>query len=496
MSIVVSGQDATMVGAKSRFKLIRMSKTSFFTIPMAAFGYSRALAIALTLLTLHILSPHASPAMDSPVNRTSSAKKNAIDLSSVEAELRHFNISYTLKTGKQSVLPPLSDSALALLEKALTETPGDPQAHLLLARYYERMSMTGSAIEEYKKTVACLADAQAVAALAIQQLKIGNVWYAGRVLDAGIKRFPENVDLLALCADSLAARGRVSEAMALYQTVLQRQPMRLGVRSVLAQMLLASGNYQEAAKLADWDLKREPQSTVALSVLGDAYVRLNQYEKAVPLIQLAFVRSPLQPGVAHEYAFLLYWKGDYQAALSPALIYICLHPEECQQPGSVWPVNPTYAAGLKSLNVTQWKGPGSAWIVNLLRKVRPDYLTKTIANVSSLMHANATFHFALGELLDQANLRHLAIQQYGEGLATVPYDAQALFRLGKDLELDDKNYAKALSLYQEAHAKAPYNLEITEYLSRFESRLKLRRTDLGWRLRDWITNCAWQPQNK
>jgi len=421
---------------------------------MAAFGYSRALLITVMLLMLYAILPVSA-----------TAQKNAIDLSHVEAELKNVKLIYSLKSGQTFEQPPLSDSALALLEKALEETPGDPRAHLLLARLYERLDMRVLASEEYKKTVACLADAAAVATLAKQQLKIDNIWYAGRVLDAGIKRFPDDVELMALCANTLVVRNRPSEAKVLYQAVVQRQPERTGVRSALAQILLAEGKCEEAIKLADWDLRRDPHSIMAARVLGDGYIKCNQYGKALPYMKMAFAQMPLQPGVARDYGFLLYWQGDYEAALSPALIDICLHPERSNQPDSVW-------------------------TVNLLRNVRPTDLTKTIANVSSLMHANATFHFALGSLLDEANLPDLAIEQYNAGLATAPYDVPALFRLGKDLELNDKNYAKALSLYQKAHSRDPNNLEISHYLSRLENRLKSRRTDLAWRLRDWFSNMS------
>jgi tetratricopeptide (TPR) repeat protein len=242
------------------------------------------------------------------------------------------------------------------------------------------------------------------------------------------------------------------------------------VRAALAQVLLTEGHYEEAIKLADWDLKHNPHQELALRVLADAYFRLNRYEKAMPYKQLAFAHSPLQPGAARDYAFILYWQGDYEQALNPALTEICLQPEKCMQ-------------------------PESAWMVTLLEKVRPDYLAKMIGDVSSQMHASPQVHFALGDLLDRANLRHLAIEQYRYASTAGPYAALALFRLGADHELSDKNYAKALSAYQEAHAKDPNNPEIAAHLSRLENRLKLRRSDLCWSLKDWIATLA-QPQNK
>ncbi|MGH9554082.1 MAG: hypothetical protein ACRD3W_32185, partial [Terriglobales bacterium] len=96
------------------------------------------------------------------------------------------------------------------------------------------------------------------------------------------------------------------------------------------------------------------------------------------------------------------------------------------------------------------------------------------------------FHFALGDVLDSAAMTDLAIEQYQSGLAMQPDFARAVFRLGKDLELHRHEYERALFCYTRASELDPKDREIAAYCNRLKARLPERRSDLAWRLKDWI----------
>jgi tetratricopeptide (TPR) repeat protein len=379
------------------------------------------------------------------------------DLSQVESELRNIKLMLS-PSGKFRQAPPLSPASVKLLENAIAADPGNAQAHLLLARYYERLGIIALSNEQYALAVDSLGSAAAVRAAADREMAKGNIWYAGRIADAALKRYPDDVSLLALAAVTAHKRNRLSRAKTLYQSVLARAPERVGVRSQLAQILMSENRYQEATELALWDLRRDPQNLLAHNVVAQTLMASGNYERAIPYARFVFDKMPLVPDSTRNYAFLCYWQGDYKSALKPSLISIALAPDSSRAP---------------------------SWIVDVVRHATTKQLRQEIQQTSTIVSGAKTYK-NMAIALDQADLHTMAIEQWKNALIKDPSDSQSLSFLANDLESYTMNREEALQCYEKAHARAPRDPNITANIRRLQQQMEWRSNDVAGQLRDWL----------
>lgn len=361
---------------------------------------------------------------------------------------------------------PLSQPVLQFLADAIEKNPKDAELRLLLAKCYDRLGLPELALEQYQETVNFAPnDPKSVLALIKAQIKAGNVYGAGKLIEAAAARFPNFGEVLFWYANLMATRNQQSEAKALYGLALQKDPNLLGLPSALGELLLAEKRYGDAVRLANQDLRVDPKLYLAVKVKGLALVGMNFQKEAAPYLKLAFIAAPYKTEIAATFARNCYWNAAYVEALEPALIQLSL------------------TSSFDSFNIENKR-----LLLNIIKKLPRKFIANTISTVSSRVDGifrNAAFHFSLADVLDRADLHDLAIEQYKQGLAMTSYGRGA-FRLAKDLEIYRRDYQSARSYYELASTLSPDDKEVNSYLSQLERRLCRRNQDIAWQTKDWL----------
>ena len=126
---------------------------------------------------------------------------------------------------------------------------------------------------------------------------------------------PNDLTLPAARAEYLGRAGRVDDAIALYEQILQRAPgnevAANNLAYVLAQSRRDQPSLQRALALANrFQASSEPGY---IDTLGLVQYRLGRYDLAAALLERARTLAPNDAGVQLHYGMALYRKGDVEA---------------------------------------------------------------------------------------------------------------------------------------------------------------------------------------
>jgi tetratricopeptide (TPR) repeat protein len=361
------------------------------------------------------------------------------------------------------------EETLKLIEQSLENDPHNASAHLTLALCYDRMGLPDLAAQEYLHSVESEPnDAKALLEIIRGELKDGHTYTAMKLLQATSKKFANDADVLFWKANYLVSMQHSTEAAKMLANVLSKKTNVLGVASALAELELDHRRYGDALNLANRELENDANYWLAYSIKGMALAGLQKYDQAIPPLQRAFTERPFKSKAAITYAQCASWMGDYKTALDPALVYVALE--------SSW----------RSNNLQQ-----KELLVHILRRLPQDFVAERLAywgpKFDNILN-NAAFHFLMGDVLDSVDMHAVAIDEYKAGLKMQPNFARAIFHLGKDLELDKRQYKAALDCYERAHTLAPDDKEMTVYWTRLQGRLPVQQSDMAWQLRDWLSD--------
>jgi tetratricopeptide (TPR) repeat protein len=390
----------------------------------------------------------------------SGSSVKAIDLTPVKYEL-------------QTMGGPISKDSQDRLEQVLQADPGNAEAHILLAFGDVNLCLYDLAREQCQQLVASAPSARQITALGNSLLRTNNTRLASMIFQAGAKRFPSDTQLLASYAEAMLKMQDRVAAKSIYEDALARSPKQVELRTALAELLLQEKAYPQALKLAEEEIKLRPDyNWRAWQAKGEALVGLRRYPEALRSFHKAYAQAPFALGIARAYGDACFWAGRYTEALEPLLAAVA------------------FDSTLANVNGEDdsWTTHSNSSLVTAMRRVPPKLVSLKIADLShrldKIIH-NAAFHFSVANILDQAGLHKLAIEQYLAGLKIYPDDPRALFALGRDLE-DSGRYLEAEKYYEEIQKKRPGIQKYSEYLTRFKCRMALRQNDLSWQLKDWL----------
>lgn len=360
---------------------------------------------------------------------------------------------------------PVAEKTFDELAGVLTTDPRNYTARLLLGTCFDKIGMPEQAQEQFDlATTYFPADPKAVIALVQANLKRGQPDAAMRLLDAASRRFPKE-QILVFWSGNLGGE-------ALYKVAKEKNRNLLGLPSFLGDKLLKKGRYGDAVRLADQDLDADREYWPAFRVKGCALLSLGNYGRAYQPLRIAFDKIPYTSLVAEKFARACIWAGRYEEAIEPALVDLAL------------------TATLESNNDAAKKALYA--ILSRVPKTRARAKILTCNDTIDKTFKNGAYHFALGDVLDHLGWNELAMNEYQSGLQENPGFARGIFRLGKDYEMQTRNYDEALTCYQKAHMLSPEDKEITAYLLRLQTRLPERKQDLAWRLKDWLRGSVQQ----
>lgn len=115
-------------------------------------------------------------------------------------------------------------------------------------------------------------------------------------------------------AGALHARGGVTEAQALYRSLLQREPRNFDALHMLGVIALQTGRIQEGVALIEQALRVRPNHPQALANLGNGYLFAHQPEHALSSYDRALALDPRFAGVLNNSGNALQLLGRHEEA--------------------------------------------------------------------------------------------------------------------------------------------------------------------------------------
>jgi len=360
-----------------------------------------------------------------------------------------------------------SEQTVNDLQAVVQAEPTNSQAHLHLGLCLDIMGLTDAAAEQFEQAVKYGANnPELLVTLVKTEIKAGRIQPAMAILNEGVKKFPNNAEMLYLIGDYLYHQKNVGDARTVLERAYQIDPEIPGLATSLGNALLEV-NPMRAAQLASKELEKRPGYEVARYVRGFAYKKMGRYREAAHDLQIVFEKQPLLPPVLESLSYCYYWLGDYDKALKPA----------------------AFLSAATAFNNVEVSGTLPN-LVKIMVKVKRDTLVEKMAKIDAELimrgYVRPEFYYVLGKAYDQLDMPNAAMMQYKRCIALEPGNARAYFRLGLNQELYSRDYKAAMESYQQAYNLRPWDQEITVAYLRLQDRLHNRNSDIAWKWKDWL----------
>ncbi|HEX4038345.1 MAG TPA: tetratricopeptide repeat protein [Acidobacteriaceae bacterium] len=220
--------------------------------------------------------------------------------------------------------------ASAALVDALRLTPETEEDTLLAAEIAEAAGDATVAEQEYRKVLAeDPGSAEATAGLAhllIAQKRDGD---AQPLVEAALRKHPDDPGLNAQLATILNAEGKQDQALAVLEKLHALEPGSQAVTAMLADADFQAGKLDEADALYGELLKAAPGDAGLLDAHGQILIRQQHYAEALAVFQRAVTAKPDDvdgwSGIAFAYSKLARYEGEL-AALSMRSKYAAENP--------------------------------------------------------------------------------------------------------------------------------------------------------------------------
>ncbi|CAM6001763.1 unnamed protein product [Sphagnum balticum] len=360
---------------------------------------------------------------------------------------------------EETISPELLSGLVTILESE----PNNYRAHLLLGEYYEHLTLTDQAIEQYKLAAANAPnDPQALINLIKLQVRGGQLKAAGALVKEAKKRFPKDAQV-NFWEGNFSFESDPNKAERDYLRAIHDNEQIVGLPTALAEIRLKQHRYMEAYLLASVDISHDKKFWTAYKIKGFAAFGMGNFREAVSLLSVAFDHFSGRSNSAKGLAMAALRSGRCDIGLEPALVNL----------------------GLTS-SLTETSLEQKQLVIDLWRQVPLDEAREILARTEGLygLPSNSSYHFAMGAVFDQLGLVPDAVLEYQRGLSVKPNYARGLYRLGRDLQIYYHRYTDALADYRLASRLAPSDGEISRSLDRLQIRLLGRGADLAWRLKD------------
>ncbi|MEX2497240.1 MAG: tetratricopeptide repeat protein [Woeseia sp.] len=125
------------------------------------------------------------------------------------------------------------------------------------------------------------------------------------------------IDMMQAQAQLLASLDRHSEALELYDRVIEYRPDSEAVALGKAELLLQMDRTEEAIELYRNAVRRWPDSAMSLNALGYTLAdHTERYREAARLIKKALKLEPDSPAIIDSWGWVLYKQGEHEKALA------------------------------------------------------------------------------------------------------------------------------------------------------------------------------------
>lgn len=324
----------------------------------------------------------------------------------------------------------------------LAERPDDTGLRIKLAYALENVGRGGEAVEEYEGLIANGVEDAVVYRRYAELLRDREERdKAAEILDLGLERLPDSVDMRLARADYFAGDQDWDAVEAELDAATQLQADNPGVLAQLARLAATRAEYEKARELALRAIEVDPENDDLYPLLANVYARLGQPKKGVEVLESAGeLRRADNPELYVTQAELQIGMGEYEGARETAKEYLDAYPE--QQPIA------DYLQGRELLALGD--AEEAADVFSLVTELRPGFLP-------------ARFYLALSYLA--AGKRSLGRSTLEEYLVRNPGDmrARALLDQQSTTELSIDEVAERATKILESNNPSPSVLSSTAY---------------------------------
>lgn len=361
----------------------------------------------------------------------------------------------------------VSEDTLNQLQALVQAEPTNSEAHLELGLVLDNLGLNELAAEQFELSVKYgLDNADALVRLVKQEISAKRVPAAIGILNEGLKKFPNNAEILLMVGDFLYEQRNFDDGRAMFEKAYAINPNLYGLPTALGQSIM-DNNPRRAIGLASHDLKSQPSNLRSRYVRGMSYKALGRYREAAEDLEYVFGRQPMLPPASEALSQCYYWLGDYKKALKPAMyLSAAMVAKDADHLGNL--------------------GNLMRILIKIPRNQVVDEVAKVDVELALKQYIRPEFCYFMGKAFDGLDMPAAAIQQYERSIAMEPNNAKAYYRLALDQELYLRDYESALKNYQTAYNQRPWESEFTVAYMRIQDRLHNRNEDIAWRFKDWL----------
>ncbi|MCA1567723.1 MAG: tetratricopeptide repeat protein [Acidobacteria bacterium] len=228
-------------------------------------------------------------------------------------------------------------------EARVAKQPDDPDAYRkLAAAYVLRAEATGDGAD-YDRALKALDQSDTLVPNVIDNMQARSSVLLSRhkfneariVAEQGLKRDPENTELLAIAGDGALQWGDLAAAEKHYRKLAEVQPNRAGPWARLSQLAEVRGDLDEAAEMmtkaidAGYPRPLSPTHFAwARAILGEIELKRGRNAEARRQYMWALAKSPNHPLALEHLAELDQIEGDYAASEAGFRRILALRPHD------------------------------------------------------------------------------------------------------------------------------------------------------------------------
>lgn len=261
--------------------------------------------------------------LDSKVPAEEAAAK-AIEHFETALPARGYDYSILMSLGRLYLKQGDNTRAIERLSRLVRESPGIPQASMLLAEAYEGTGDRVKAIETLEELLQEEPGAQAVAMDLARLYERERRWKdAAQMYDGLIAQNPKSIDMRLRRATALMNSGDARMARDMLEEIAKENPTEASALYLLADAELRLKNFEAAEQASQQLVALEPKSMRGPYLLAQIYGQRHEYKKVIDLVQpllegsdTARSRSPQAAALAVHLGFAHQELGDFDAAIA------------------------------------------------------------------------------------------------------------------------------------------------------------------------------------
>ncbi len=366
--------------------------------------------------------------------------------------------------------------AEAELHQAIALDPKAAESHLVLAALLEKRGDLGGAATEATSAVKSNPkDLRARLSLAELYFRQGNKQQGEEALRQAADELPENKAVTERLADYYVRSNQLDAGESAFSALVAKHPDSVALKLGYARVLIFRQSFDKLRALVQDLNKKNAGDPDVQGLSATLLVKDGKINEAFDLMQKASKESPENVGAQMAFANIAMIKGDINAAQGGFRNVIMLAPDNLQA-----------KRGLAQIASTRGDYSLLAQLANDVIAKYPDFSDAYIwrgaaeGNQGQLEKAEADFELALKKnpnnaaaMLSMAQMRFRQ-QRSAEGVSfaekALSIDPSLLEALNLlvNYDLVSKQPAKALTLVQQAIARAPQNAVLYGTLSRVQ----------------------------